>query len=93
MADGIGIKGWKFKLGYCRKSMKAFQQNKRMLKPKAPQLTPEQQQELKDEASDCQAKYAAELVANPGLPALAAHEIYEIYGSPMLILHPPTKTM
>jgi hypothetical protein len=73
--------------------MKTGYRIRRALKPKAPRLTQEQQQELKDEASDCQAKYAAELVANPGLPALAAHEIYEIYGSPMLILHPPTKTM
>ena len=73
--------------------MKTGHRVRRALKPKASRLTPEQQQELKDEASDCQARYAAELVANPGLPALAAHEIYEIYGSPMLIMHPPTKTM
>ena len=56
-------------------------------------MTPEQQQELKDEASDCQAKYAEEKAANPALPALAPSEIYEIYGSPMLILHPPTRSM
>jgi hypothetical protein len=68
--------------------MSTLHQSKRTSK-----LPPQVVQELKDEASDCQAKYAAELVANPGLPALAAHEIYEIYGSPMLILHPPTKTM
>ena len=73
--------------------MNALHQSKRALKPKVLRLTQEQRQELKDEASDCQAKYAAELVANPGLPALAAHEIYEIYGSPLLLLHPPTKTM
>jgi len=71
--------------------MKTRHRTKRASNPKT--LPPSVVQELKDEASDCQAKYAAELVANPGLPALAAHEIYEIYGSPMLILHPPTKTM
>ena len=73
--------------------MNALHRIKRVLKPKAPRLTPEQQQELKNEASDCQVKYAAEMEANPALPALTPYEIYEIYGSPMLILHPPTKTM
>lgn len=72
--------------------MNALHQSKRALKPQAQRLTPEQRQELKDEASDCQAKYAAELVRNPGLPALAAHEIYEIYGSPLLLSNPPTRT-
>lgn len=73
--------------------MNALHQSKRVLKPKGQRLTPEQQQELKNEASDCQVKYAAELVANPGLPALTPYEIYEIYGSPLLLLHPPTRTM
>jgi hypothetical protein len=72
--------------------MNALHQSKRALKPQPHRLTPEQEQELKDEASDLQAKYAAEKAENPALPALAAHEIYEIYGSPMLILHPPTRT-
>ncbi|HEY5505187.1 MAG TPA: hypothetical protein VIK28_08510, partial [Sedimentisphaerales bacterium] len=39
------------------------QQNKRVLKPKAPQLTQEQQQELKDEASDC--PYCSGLIEFP----------------------------
>jgi len=73
--------------------MKTGHRIRRALKPKVQRLTPEQQQELKDEASDCQAKYAEEKAANPALPALAPSEIYEIYGSPMLILHPPTRTM
>jgi len=73
--------------------MNALHQSKRVLKPQPHRLTPEQQQELKQEASDVQAEYAAQREKNPALPALAAHEIYEIYGSPMLILHPPTKTM
>jgi hypothetical protein len=68
--------------------MKARKQSRRTSR-----LTQQQEQELKNEASDCLAKYAEEKAANPSLPALAPSEIYEIYGSPMLILHPPTKTM
>ena len=69
--------------------MKSRQHAKRALNPKP--LSPSMVQRLKNEASDCEAQYAAQLAANPGLPALAAHEIYEIYGSPLLQLHPPKK--
>ena len=43
-------------------------------------------QEANDQAAEATRLYDQDKQANPGLPTLASHEIYELYGGPMLKL-------
>lgn len=63
--------------------MRTSHQVKRTSKKASPKSSLEE--ELNNAAADARARHDADRAANPGLPALAQHEIDEIYGvSPLL---------